>query len=345
MKKWGFGIVGAGSIAATHARVVCDIDNAQLIGFCDGGSGRAVKLAEEFSCRAFDDYQQMVDSEEVDAIAIATPSGLHLEPTVAAAKAGKHVLCEKPLEVTLDRVDEMIAAHDKAGTILGGIFQGRFCSALAELKQAIDEGRFGTITYAGAYVPWWRDDAYYEDAWRGTWKLDGGGALMNQSIHSVDAICYLMGDIDSVQAFSERNAHPQIETEDTTVAAVRFASGALGVIYGSTGAWPGQKKRIEISGTKGTVVLEEDSFSVWQFADEMPEDDDIRQRFSGGSDLGGASDPATISNINHKRNFEAFIVGLNEGKSPFLDGKEARRAVEVVLGIYESAAEQRCVKL
>ncbi len=362
MKTWNFGIIGAGLIADFHARAIVDIPNAKLIGCCDKILTRAEKLADKSGATAFGSYEDMLKSEEIDIVTIATPSGLHMEPTIAAAQAGKHVICEKPLDITLERIDAMIDAHRKSGTVLGGIFQYRFNDAQMVLRKAINSGRFGVITYAGVYVPWWRSDEYYADSWHGTWKLDGGGALMNQSIHMIDMLCDLMpGEhpIESVQAFTGTLGHPQIETEDTAVAVLRFTNGALGIIYGTTASYPGQFKRFEITGTKGTVVYLEDSFTVWQFAKERAEDEQIRKRFGQVKDLGAVADPAAISHENHTRNFKAFIDAL-EGGDDFrgppnakkgvwgplcISGTEARKAVEVILAIYKSARKQRKVKL
>ena len=345
MKNWNFGIIGAGLIADFHAKAIDDIPQAKLVGFCDIVSERAEKLADKYSCRAFGSYEDMLGSKEIDIITIATPSGLHMEPAVAAAQAGKHVICEKPLEITLERIDAMIDAHQKAGTVLGGIFQNRFSDAMTPLREAIDSGRFGVITYAGVYVPWWRSDEYYKGGWHGSWKLDGGGALMNQSIHMVDMLCDLMPPVESVQAFLGTLGHPQIETEDTSVTALRFTNGALGVIYGTTASYPGQFKRFEITGTNGTVVYLEDSFTVWQFAEEKPEDEKIRRQFGEIKSGGGVADPAAISYQNHTRNFEAFIDALESGEDFCISGTQARKAVEVILAIYKSAKEQKAVKL
>ena len=345
MKIWNFGIIGAGAVAAFHARAIQDIPNVKLIGFCDSGSGRAMKLAEKFTCKTFPNYQAMVRSDEIDIVTVATPSGFHQEPTVAAAESGKHAICEKPLEISLARIDAMIEAHQKAGTQLGGIFQNRFNEAMVPLKQAIDSDRLGVITYAGVYVPWWRKDEYYRDSWHGTWKLDGGGALMNQSIHMVDMLCDVMPPVESVQAFMNKKGHPQIESEDTTVAVLRYTDGALGIIYGTTASYPGQLKRFEIMGTRGTIVYLEDSFTIWQFADEMPEDQLIREKFGRVKSTSGASDPMAIPYENFTRNIKAFIDVLESGEEFCLNAIEARKAVELVLAIYQSAKEERIVKL
>ena len=222
------------------------------------------------------------------------------------------------------------------------------------IAEAINAGRFGVITYAGVYVPWWRTDEYYKDSWHGTWKLDGGGALMNQSIHMVDMLCDLMPPVESVQAYVATLGHPQIEAEDTAVAVLRFTrlssvkdrkGGALGIIYGTTASYPGQFKRFEITGTKGTVVYLEDSFTVWQFAEENPEDEQIRKKFGKVKGLGGVADPAAISHELHTRNFKAFVDALESGKDFALSGTEARKAVELILAIYKAAKEQKLIKL
>jgi predicted dehydrogenase len=345
MKTWNFGIVGAGLIADFHARAIGDIPNAKLVGCCDKVPEKAKKLADKFDVQAFDDYEDMLKSDQIDIVTIATPSGFHMEPTVAAAQAGKHVLCEKPMDITLERIDAMIEAHEKSGTRLGGIFPYRFNDMMVPLREAINSGRFGVITYASIYVPWWRTDEYYKDSWHGTWKLDGGGALMNQSIHMVDMLCDIMPPIESLQAFTAKLGHPQIETEDTATAVVRYTTGALGVIYGTTASYPGQFRRFEITGTKGTVINVENSITHWQFADEKPEDEQIRKKFGEIEGGGGVSDPAAISYENHTRNFRAFIESLETGEDFWIDGREARKAVEVIIGIYKSAKEQKLVKL
>ncbi len=345
MKTWNFGIVGAGLIADFHARAIGDIPNAKLTGVCDNMLEKAHKLSDKYGAAAYDSYEKMLESDDIDIVTIATPSGFHMEPTVAAAEAGKHVICEKPLDITLERIDKMIAAHDKAGTRLGGIFPYRFNEGMKPLREAIRFGRFGTITYASIYVPWWRTDEYYKDSWHGTWKLDGGGALMNQSIHMVDMLCDLMPNIESLQAYTATLGHPQIETEDTATAVLKYTTGALGVIYGTTASFPGQFRRFEITGTQGTVIMVEDSFTTWQFADEKPEDDEVRKKFGQIEGGGGVSDPAAISYQNHTRNFQAFLDALESGEDFWIDGTEARKAVEVILAVYEAAKTQKPVKL
>jgi predicted dehydrogenase len=344
MSTYRFGIVGAGLIADFHCRAIGDIDNAQFAACCDPQVDRAKALAEKYGGKSYDSYEAMLKSDEIDIITIATPSGLHMEPTVAAAEAGRHVLCEKPLDVTLERIDKMIEAHDKAGTRLGGIFPYRFNDLMVPLRDAINSGRFGEVTYAGIYVPWWRTDEYYKDSWHGTWKLDGGGALMNQSIHMVDMLCDLMPPIEAVQAYTATLGH-DIEAEDTAAAVLRYANGAIGVIYGTTASYPGQFRRFEITGTKGTAINVENSITLWQFADERPEDEEIRKRYVEIEGGGGVADPAAITHQNHTRNFRAFLEALDKDENFWISGPEARKAVEVILAIYKSSREGRPVKI
>jgi UDP-N-acetyl-2-amino-2-deoxyglucuronate dehydrogenase len=340
VKRWNFGIIGAGLIADFHARAIQSIENARLIGICGTNQEKAASLSAKYKCRLFGGTDELLGSDKIDIVTIATPSGAHMEPAVEAAAHGKHVLCEKPLEITLDRIDRMIDAHNAAGTKLGGIFNFRFNDTLIHLKNAVDGGRFGTITYASVHVPWWRNEAYYENSWHGTPELDGGGALMNQSIHMIDILQHLMGPVESLQGYAAALAH-KIPTEDTGAAVLRFRNKALGVIYGTTASWPGQYRRLEITGTKGTVVQVENSFSVWQFADQNEQDKEIISSFSGIEGGGGVSDPAAIPFEPHARNIAAFIDSVESGNQFAIDGPEARKAVEIILAIYASSRQMR----
>lgn len=340
MKIWNFGIIGAGMVADFHAKSIQHLPNARLLGICGAGSGRAVALAQQYQCTAFPDYKSMLQNPEIDIVTIATPSGLHMGPSIEAALHHKHVLCEKPLEITLERIDQVIAAHAKAGTRLGGFFNYRYTEVVQVLKEAVDKGRFGTLTFASISVPWWRSNEYYQHKWRGTLALDGGGAMMNQSIHMVDLLQYIMGPIDSLSAYTATLGH-SIEAEDTATAIVKFRNKALGSIYGSTASFPGQQRSITITGTKGTATLEENSIKVWQFADETEEDKSIRSQFSASLSEGGASDPSSIPFELHAKNISAFIDAVESGKPFELEGKEARKAVEIILAMYTSAKENR----
>lgn len=340
MKNWNFGIIGAGMVADFHAKAIQNIKNARLIGCCDQDPDKARLLAEKYKCGTFGNYRDMLRSDEIEIVTIATPSGAHMEPAVMAASYGKHVICEKPLEISLRRIDKMIDAHAKSGTMLGGIFNYRFNEPVRLLKKVVDQGRFGTISYAAVYVPWWRSNDYYKNSWHGTRKLDGGGALINQSIHMIDLLQYIMGPLDSLQAYIATLGHP-IEVEDTATAILRFRNNALGVIYGSTASFPGQFRRLEITGTKGTVIMVDSSFKTWQFVDQSEKDPEILKKFSEIESGGGVSDPMAIPFQPHARNIAAFIESVETGLPFEIDGMEARKAVEIVLAIYSSAGKRK----
>lgn len=336
MKIWKIGIIGAGLIADFHAKAVQSLPNAMLCGFCGTNTQKVRALSLKYGCRAFESVEAMLGSGDVDMVTIATPSGAHMEPAILAAKCGKHVICEKPLEISLERIDAIIAAHKSAGTRIGGIFNFRFNESTGLLKEAVENNRFGTITCASVYVPWWRNESYYENSWHGTLTLDGGGALMNQAIHMIDMLQYLMGPIESLQAFTGTLAH-NIEAEDTGVAVLRFTNKALGIIYGTTASWPGQFRRLEITGTKGTVIQVENSFQVWQFADQTERDNEILKKHSAVQGGGGVSDPAAIPFEPHALNIAAFLEAVENDKPFELEATEARKAVEIVLAVYSSA--------
>ena len=340
MKIWNFGIIGAGLIADFHARAIKSLANARLAGICGTNSAKVKALAEKYGCRSFPGYAEMLRSGEIDIVTIATPSGAHMEPAIEAARYGKHVLCEKPLEISLERIDKMIEAHKLAGTSLGGIFNYRFNDNLKHLRKAVSDGRFGKITYASVHVPWWRNESYYTNSWHGTNQLDGGGALMNQSIHMIDLLQSLIGPVHSLHAYTATLAHG-IEAEDTGVAILKFKNNALGAIYGSTASFPGQFRRLEITGTNGTVVQVENSFAVWQFADQTDSDQEIIKAFTGIEGGGGVADPAAIPFEPHARNISAFIESVESGEPFEVDATEARKAVEIVLAIYSSARENK----
>ena len=343
----GFGIIGCGMISNFHARAIADTPGARLVACYDQVPAAAERLAQSTGCKAYDRLEAMLADPAVDVVTVATPSGAHMEPAVAAAKAGKHVIVEKPLEITLARCDRIIEACDAAGVVLSTIFPSRFHDTSVTLKKAIQQNRFGRLTVGDAYVKWYRTQQYYDSgAWRGTWELDGGGALMNQAIHSVDLLLWLMGPVEEVRAVTGLVAHERIAVEDVAVAAIRFANGALGVIEASTAVYPGYLKRIEIHGTEGSAVMEEEDFVKWDFARKKPQDEAIlagmAKRQSGG---GGAADPAAIGHHGHARQFRDVVQAIHKGRAPLIDGREGRRSVEVILAIYKSAETGSAVSL
>jgi len=339
---YGFGIVGCGMIADFHAKAIEGMKGGHLACVFSRSKANANRVAKAFGCASYQDYKAFLSHPGLDIVAIATPSGAHLEPVVQAAKAGKHIVCEKPLEVTLERVDRMIRACNENKVMLAGIFPRRFNEATAAFKKAVDTGRLGKVTLADAYVKWYRTQKYYDSGdWRGTWLLDGGGALMNQSIHTIDLLYYLAGDVDSVCAYADRTIHEGIETEDNAVAIVRFKSGALGVIEGSTACFSptGHPAEVHMCGAEGSIFMRDDSFTVWDFKRKKPVDKKIKQKFQ--ADMGeagaGAADPSAIDFSGHQKNFENAVRSLKTGQKPLVDGQEARKSVEIILAIYCSA--------
>jgi predicted dehydrogenase len=275
----------------------------------------------------------------VDAVIITTPSGAHRDPALLAASAGKHVIVEKPLEITAARCDEIISACDKAGVLLCTIFPSRFGDANQELKKALAANRFGRLTLGETTCKWWRSQAYYDEGgWKGTLALDGGGALMNQAIHNVDLLQWFMGDVTQIAGFTATLAHERIEVEDTAVACLRFASGALGVIQATTSVHPGLPKTIAVHGDRGTAVIEQDDLLRWEFADALPEDEALRTRFAQKTGTsGGSSNPAAIGHEGHRRQLADFVAAVLHGGKPAVDGREGRKSVAIIEAIYRSA--------
>src|SRR5262245_33432967 len=344
---YGFGIVGCGMISSFHAKAIADVKGAKLVACFDTREEAAVKFASANNCQPYTKPDAMLGDNRIDTGTIATASGAHMEPAVAAAKAGKHVIVEKPLEITLKKCDAIIDACAKAKVKLAAIFPSRFHDSSVKLKKAIDSGRFGKLTVGDSYVKWFRTQAYYDSgAWRGTWAVDGGGALMNQAIHSVDLLTWLMGPVAEIQANTACLAHTRIEVEDVAVATLKFANGALGVIEATTAAYPGYLKRIEIHGSEGSAVLEEEDLKAWDFAKPKKEDaailEQMRKHKSTG---GGASDPAAIGHHGHAIQFRDFLEAIHQGRAPAIDGHEGRRSVEIILGVYKAAESGKAVKL
>jgi predicted dehydrogenase len=330
-------------IAAWHAEAVRGLPNAELVGVCDHGSGKATGIGPRCGCPpGACELERFVARGDVDVVAVATPSGSHGEVAELAAGHGKHCIVEKPIEIGLERIDRMIDAHERAGTALGGIFNFRYSSAARKFKEAVEQGRFGRITFGMAYLPWWREQAYYDGGgWRGTLALDGGGAFMNQGIHTVDLLQWLMGPVREVRAITDTLAHERIEVEDAGAALLRFETGALGTIACTTAMWPGHFRLIEVGGSEGTVSMADERFLSWRFARETPADEAVRREYMGGVDTSqGASSPsAAFSGEGHRANFAEFLGAIERGERPPLDGQEARKAVQIILAVYESAAE------
>jgi predicted dehydrogenase len=347
-KKYGIGVVGAGMIGNFHARAIKGLPNAELVSVCEQVAERGQKFAAEHGCGCFENLEKFLSDNRIDVITVATPSGLHRDVAVAAARHGKHCIVEKPIEISLPRIDAILEAHDKAGTTVGGIFNMRYETTTKLFKKAVDQGRFGRLTFGMAYGPWWRDQAYYDQGgWRGTWDIDGGGAMMNQGIHTIDMLQFLMGPVKQVFALAHTLCHERIQVEDTSAVAVEFKNGALGTMACTTSMWPGHYRMIEVAGDQGTVAMADAKFTFWQFAQETDEDNRIRAEhldFPKVS-VGAANPSAGMTPALHQANFADFLAALDAKRQPTISGAEARKAVQIILAVYESARTGKAVEI
>lgn len=338
LARMNFGIIGTGTIGRFHAEAIRAMDGGTLHSVYQRNPGNAA----DYGVKSFSNLEEFLADPLLEIVTIATPSGAHFEPALAALAAGKHVICEKPLEITTARIDELIDAAKASGKTLAAILNRRFNPAMSAFKAAADAGRFGKITSASCYVKWFREQAYYDSAaWRGTWALDGGGALMNQGIHSIDALLHLAGPVKSVQANVACLAQEGIEVEDMAVVLLEFKNGARGVIEGSTCSWSktGHPARVQVCGTEGSVFLADETFEVWDFKNEQPEDGKILATLMRGNQTAlGGNDPKAIQFYQHQRNFEEVVDAIREGREPGTSAGEARKAVELIEAIYKSAA-------
>lgn len=331
-------IIGSGSIAEVHAVAIAQVSDAKLTAICARNPERAAKIAAGTSARVFSSFDKLLAADAADALLIATPSGAHAEFALPALEAGLHVLCEKPLEISLARVRDMIAKAEQHHRLLAGFFPLRGGAAAQAIRTALDAGRFGRLTFVSARVKWWRDQTYYSNSnWRGTWALDGGGALMNQGIHAVDLLQWFGGDVAEVAARAATLAHTGIEVEDSLAACLRFTHGGLGTITAATSCYPGLDLTLEISGDAGSAMLRNDRIEFWKFREELPQDNIIRQNKSAGAVGGGSSDPRAISPEGHRRQIEDFCHAIRGEGSSLIDGREAGRAVGIIEAAYRSS--------
>lgn len=335
----GFGIVGTGAIAAYHAACIRELPNCELIAVCSSNEERAQAAAKKFGVSAYSDYEKMARRPDIQVVCICTQSGAHLEPALAAAQAGKHIICEKPLEISLERADQMIRACRVMGVKLACIFQNRFSADYQKLKRAVAEGKFGRLLLGNAYIKWFRDRNYYSSSpWKGTLKGDGGAALINQGIHTIDLLLDVMGTVDSVSA-QVRTVKHHIEGEDLGLALLNFENGALGAIQASTALYPGYPERLEIFGEKGSAILEGGRITAWNIHGEESTTS-IKEEADSG-----ASDPMAITHDRHKRQFEDMVEAIRENREPIVNGEEGRKSLALIQAIYYSSKLGKGVEL
>src|SRR5258708_1826717 len=347
-QTYGFGIIGCGVIAPLHAKAIAGLPHTRLVAVVDRNGGGVKQLGKEFGAEGHTDVWELLARPDVDIVCLCVPSGWRGEDGRRAAGGGRHVVVKKPIEVTLGAADRLIAACQSNGVELAVISQHRWDAGVRELKELVDSGRLGSLVLGDAIVKWYRTQQYYDSAgWRGTWKLDGGGALMNQGVHYVDLLQWVMGPVENVFARSRTSAHERIEVEDIAVAVLSFTNGAVGVIECTTAAYPGLSERLEISGTGGTAIVEAGLLKVRELKDEKGETTPYggKLAFAGEERGKAASNPADISYRGHREQLADLIQAMGNGRKPFIDGIETRKPLEIILAVYESARTGRDVAL
>jgi UDP-N-acetyl-2-amino-2-deoxyglucuronate dehydrogenase len=344
----GFGVIGAGNIALIHAQALADMGpGVKLRAFLARTAERAVPLAQRFGAEAMTDLPAFLARADIQVVIICTPSGTHADLGIQAAAAGKHVVVEKPIDVTLERAQALVDACAQRRVQLGVIFQSRFMPAVSLIKRAIDSGRLGRLYVVDAYVKWFRTEGYYQAArWRGTKALDGGGALINQAIHTVDLAQYFAGPAASVYGLCQRRHHPYIEGEDTALALVQYRGGAAGVIEATTSISPGFARRVEVHGERGSIILDGNDVGFWQLGESGEEERELERLRAADKDRSdGASNPMNLDTSAHRRQLEDFVAAIRQGRPPTVDGREGLKALEIVLAVYRSSETGAAVRL
>ena len=323
-----FGIVGCGMIAAVHAEALRSVEGAVLVGVADANPAYAVALAERFGVTAYESYEQMLQDPMIDAVCVCTPSGFHAQNAIAALRAGKHTAVEKPIAMTAKDAEEVISVAKESGKILTVISQLRFAPDVVRLKKAVSEGTLGSIRLCDLVMKYWRDESYYgTSAWKGSRALDGG-ILMNQGIHGVDLLRYIMDDVKVLSSVTAR-LHHKIEAPDTALALLQYGCGALGTIEASTAAYPGFDLRLEIIGEKGYAMFHEDRLESLIINGE--EQIEKTEHVSGGT----AADPKAVGSKKHALQLQNFVSAINGECSLAVSGEDGRLAVALITDIYQ----------
>jgi UDP-N-acetyl-2-amino-2-deoxyglucuronate dehydrogenase len=331
------GLIGGGNISATHARAANAIPGVSVAAIYGTNQTKVARLSQEYAAQPYTDFEAFLNYRPLDLVAIGSPSGLHAIQGIAAAKRGLHVLTEKPIDISTQRADELIAAAESSGVKLGVMFQDRCKPDIRRMKQWIADGVLGKVLLADARVKWYRPPEYYSDSkWRGTLALDGGGALINQAVHTVDLLLWMLGDVVDVQS-STANLQHKIEAEDTALAMLKFKSGASALLQATTAAFPGYPRRLEVTGTEGTIILEQDRVIAVDL--KSPREGVTASRST--EDLEDTASPVVTDFQGHQAVFEDFIRAIREDGTPMCDGREARRSVALIEEIYRAAGRSK----
>lgn len=338
LEKKRFGIVGTGVIASFHIKALQEIEGVEVASICDINEAQAKKYGEEFNLPWTTDYDEMLNDSSIDVIDITVPSGLHADLGIKAAEAGKNVIVEKPIDITLEKADALINTCKKNNVTLGVISQMRFFDSIQKVYEIVESGKLGKIIQGDAYVKWFRSEEYYKSGgWRGTKKLDGGGAYMNQGVHFVDLILSIMGQVKTVTG-KVQTAVRDIEVEDLGMAMIEYQSGSYGVIQASTAIYPGSPGRFELLGTKGTLIFEGDDIKTLEIEGEESYDKDAAIK-------GSSSNPLNVDILPYVREFTDILQAIEENREPKVSGTEARKALEVILAIYKSSELNKTIEL
>lgn len=358
-----FGIVGCGAIGPTHAGALKQLEEAQLVAVADTIRERAQTMAEKFGVgKIYPSDHQLIQDPTIDAVIFATPSGMHARQAVQAMQAGKHVVVEKPMDVTLEACDQMIKVEQQTGRKLAIISQHRWDHASIFVKHAIDSGQLGKLILVDMTVKWWRTQEYYDSGdWRGTYRWDGGGALMNQGVHTVDLMQWLAGPVESVFARCITAGHERIEVEDVAVATLRFKNGAIGNLLATTAAYNGQPARLDLYGTEGSAIIEGDRLKMFRLKDgtevtaQGASQHAVRVAMGGTASVKNETirrlesvspqDPGAVWGDAHREQLRDFIHAIQTNGQPLIHGTEGKKPVEIILAVYESARTGREVRL
>jgi UDP-N-acetyl-2-amino-2-deoxyglucuronate dehydrogenase len=358
VEKLRFGILGCGVIGPHHAKAIAGLESAELVAVADVVPDLAEKLAEEYGCSHHPGLEEMLAGVDLDAVCVCTPSGMHADGAIAALEAGKHVVIEKPVDVTLEAADRLIEVQRATGGRVAVVSQHRFDAATRAVQEALAGGEFGRLTSGSADVRWWRSQSYYDSGgWRGTWELDGGGVLINQAIHSIDLLQWLMGEVVEVTAYTGLVAHERIEVEDTAVAILKFANGALGTIVATTAAYPGLTTRISVHGDRGSAIIDDDELTYFHAATEGQEGEAyvagggnnqaaavMRRYGEAATGPGTGADPGSLSMV-HRDQIQGFVEAVRDGREPLVNVEEGRKPLAIIRGIYESARTGESVRI
>ena len=338
-REFRFAIIGCGVIAPYHAEGIVNTPRARLVAVADIVEERAIKFARKYNCDWYTDYKEMLDRPDIDIVNICTPSGLHPEMAIEAMKRGKNVITEKPMAITLEQADAMIESSKKYNRKLACIFQRRTQDVFKRIKEVVSKGAIGKLVLGDVYMKYFRSQDYYDSGdWRGTWALDGGGALMNQSIHCIDLMQWIMGDVGTVFAYTRTLAR-KIEVEDTAVAVLEYKNGVVGVIEGTTSVIPGFDHRLEFHGVDGSILVEGERIARWEVPGILLE---TESSVNVGS---AASNPQAIGFIGHQVLIQDMIeAGIND-RDPLIPGEEGKKALKIILAIYRSSKERKEVYL